>query len=164
VQVYRATCITQHCYFRGDCINRVWLTDLPCTLLCRVVVCAVEPLIPLPPLSSTHSSSSSSSSASVSLRKRVLHVFWDLSSLHPGGYDPRVLVAQLRRVLGAYGEVAGIYAFGIQKLYNWIPEAFMLQYAPERLPGEQCETACWWVCPGGGDGLAMARGDCVWCM
>lgn len=114
---------------------------------------AVEPLIQLPKLPAAHTSSSTSNStrgstnpnsgsdsstdtASVPARRRVLHVFWDVSSLHPGGYDPRVLVAQLRRVLGCYGDVVGVYAYGIQKLFNWIPESFMLQYAPDRLPGE----------------------------
>lgn len=83
----------------------------------------------LPQLPSTSSSSSSTS------RTRVLHVYWDISSAHPGGADPRVIVAHLRRVLGSYGQIAGMYAYGVQKMFNWIPEAFMLQYAPERLPG-----------------------------
>ena len=137
---------------------------LPLLSLLLLVVCVsgAEPLIPLPPLpavsNSTHTASATSNAAAATTnssgssdtaassgvatqtlpaRRRVqLHVFWDLSSLHPGGYDPRVLVAQLRRVLGCYGPVAGVYAFGIQKLFNWIPEAFMLQYAPDRLPGK----------------------------
>jgi hypothetical protein len=134
-------------------------------LLCAVMFLpAVEPLIQLPALpgspnsstrDSNHSSDaahsvansssssgggadppcSSSDTAASPARRRVLHVFWDLSSLHPGGYDPRILVSQLRRVLECYGDVAGVYAYGIQKLFNWIPEAFMLQYAPDRLPG-----------------------------
>jgi hypothetical protein len=98
----------------------------------------------------TANSSSSSSSSAPTGRRRLLHVFWDLSSLHPGGYDPRVCVAQLRRVLGAYGQVAGVYAYGIQKLFNWVPEAFLLQYAPDRLPGEGC------VCFGWGEGRGSA--------
>eukprot|EP00775_Hariotina_reticulata_P010755 gene10755-10911_t len=54
---------------------------------------------------------------------------------HPGGYDPRVVVAHLRAVLGCYGTVVSVSAYGIQKMFNWVPEAFMLQYAPQRLPG-----------------------------
>jgi hypothetical protein len=119
----------------------------PCAVL---YLPAVEPLIQLPALPASHTISSSSTSstnpasssssstdpaAAPPARRRVLHVFWDVSSLHPGGYDPRVLVTQLRRVLGCYGDVAGVYAYGIQKLFNWIPESFMLQYAPDRLPG-----------------------------
>lgn len=69
-------------------------------------------------------------------------MFWDLSSLHPGAYDPRLVVAQLRRVLSCYGEVAGVYAYGIQKLFNWVPEAFMAQYAPDRLPGGSSVVCC----------------------
>ena len=123
---------------------------------------AAEPLIPLPALTHSNtpsttisgstaadtsepntSTTSSSGSSSGLQRQRVLHVFWDVSSLHPGGHDPRVVLAQLRRVLGCYGRVEGIVAFGIQKLFNWVPEAFMLQYAPERLPGEVLGVQGW---------------------
>jgi hypothetical protein len=45
------------------------------------------------------------------------------------------VVAQLRAVLSRYGVVTSISAYGTQKMFNWVPEAFMLQYAPERLPG-----------------------------
>lgn len=99
-------------------------------------VAAAELLVPLPELLPETRPSSSSISVAAP-RARVLHVFWDVSSLHPGGSDPRVVVAQLRRVLSCYGSVQGIYAFGVQKLFNWVPEALMAEYAPQRLPGVQ---------------------------
>ncbi|KAF8065794.1 hypothetical protein HT031_002854 [Scenedesmus sp. PABB004] len=70
-------------------------------------------------------------------RVRLLHMFWDLGSAHPGGLDPRAVVSRLRAALAGYGEVAGMYAYGLQKMLSWVPEAFMLQYAPERLPGRR---------------------------
>jgi hypothetical protein len=64
-----------------------------------------------------------------------VHVFWDVSSCHPAGDDPRIVVAQLKRVLSCYGQLSGIYAYAVPKMFRWVPESFMLQYAPQRLPG-----------------------------
>ncbi|KAF6254326.1 hypothetical protein COO60DRAFT_328261 [Scenedesmus sp. NREL 46B-D3] len=80
---------------------------------------------------------SSSSGSSGGGRVRMVHVFWDISSCHPAGDDPRVAVAQLKRVLRSYGQLSGIYAYAVPKMFRWVPEAFMLQYAPHRLPGRR---------------------------
>jgi hypothetical protein len=91
---------------------------------------------------SNNSIPSSSSSSSSSGRVRLVHVFWDVPSCHPAGDDPRVVVAQLKRVLSCYGQLAGMYAYAVPKMFRWVPESFMLQYAPQRLPGG---LMCWSV-------------------
>lgn len=65
-----------------------------------------------------------------------LHVFWDVESLGVGEADPRAAVQQLRNALSAYGSVAGVYAYGVRKAFNWVPEAFMRRYAPSQQRGD----------------------------
>lgn len=69
--------------------------------------------------------------------QRDVHVFWDVGSAHPGGLDPRAVATHIRGVLGCYGRLAGLYVYALPKQLSWVPEAFMLMYAPQRLPGEQ---------------------------
>lgn len=66
-------------------------------------------------------------------QQREVHIFWDLTSIHFGSLDPRVAVAELTRVLTAYGPVKGLYVYGLRRVFNWVPEAFLVRYAPQRL-------------------------------
>jgi hypothetical protein len=88
---------------------------------------------------------------------RMVHVFWDVSSCHPAGDDPRAVVAQLKRVLRCYGQLAGIYAYAVPKMFRWVPESFMLQYAPQRLPG-----AAGWQVAQQCDGMSQLGVVCSW--
>lgn len=60
--------------------------------------------------------------------QRKIYVFWDLKSMHPGVFDPRVICGQLRQVLSHYGHLEGIYVYGVKRFFNWVPEAFIRQY------------------------------------
>lgn len=62
-----------------------------------------------------------------------LHVFWDTWAAHPRAADPRTLTARLARLAGAYGRVAGVYAYCTRKSLNWVPDALLRRYAPDRL-------------------------------
>jgi hypothetical protein len=56
-----------------------------------------------------------------------------------------VVAAQLKRVLSCYGQLSGIYAYAVPKMFRWVPESFMLQHAPQRLPGGLLFTSSWHV-------------------